>query len=121
MSGRVGTAPARRAAIRRCGAGALPTLRDLGCGSAGACLSGDISYVLGVPGFASPFNNYENAMSRPANDRGISFSISQLISALDDRNIVRAIRVLEPAANSSDPSSKDQDAPRCERCITRGE
>jgi hypothetical protein len=57
-------------------------------------------------------------MSRPASDRGISFTISQLISALDDRNIVRAIRLLEPA---DDRSERSKDAPRCERCITRGE
>jgi hypothetical protein len=57
-------------------------------------------------------------MSRPASDRGISFTISQLISALDDRNIVRAIRLLQPA---DDRSEQSKDAPRCERCITRGE
>jgi hypothetical protein len=62
----------------------------------------------------------ESAMSSPARDRGISFTISQLISALDDRNIVRAIRLLEPADERSE-QSKDQDGPRCERCITRGE
>jgi hypothetical protein len=60
-------------------------------------------------------------MSRPANQRGIGFTISQLISALDDRNIVRAVRLLEPAAEDSERSPKDQDPPRCERCITRGE
>jgi hypothetical protein len=58
---------------------------------------------------------------RPTDDRETGFSISQLISALDDRNIVRAIRLLEPTGKSSEPSSKDQDAQRCERCITRGE
>jgi hypothetical protein len=60
-------------------------------------------------------------MSRPANERGIGFTIRQLISALDDRNIVRAVRLLEPAAEDSEHSPKDQDPPRCERCITRGE
>ena len=59
-------------------------------------------------------------MSRKTNERGIGFTISQLISALDDRNIVRAVRLLEPAAEGS-AASKDQDPPRCERCITRGE
>jgi hypothetical protein len=63
----------------------------------------------------------ESAMSSPAKDRGISFTISQLLSALDDRNIVRAVRLLEPQGKSSQLSPNDQDAPRCERCITRGE
>ncbi len=60
-------------------------------------------------------------MSRAASERGIGFTIRQLISALDDRNIVRAVRLLEPAAEGSEGASKDQDPPRCERCITRGE
>ena len=60
-------------------------------------------------------------MSSPAKDRGISFTISQLISALDDRNIVRAVRLLEPEAKSAALPPNDRDAPRCERCITRGE
>jgi hypothetical protein len=60
-------------------------------------------------------------MSRPTNDRGIGFTISQLISALDDRNVLRAIRLLEPDAKSSERSPSDQDAPRCARCVTRGE
>jgi hypothetical protein len=59
-------------------------------------------------------------MSRKANERGIGFTISQLISALDDRNIVRAVRLLEPAAEGAE-HAKDQDPPRCERCVTRGE
>jgi hypothetical protein len=59
-------------------------------------------------------------MSHPANERGIGFTISQLISALDDRNIVRAVRLLEPAAEGSE-LSKDRDPPRCARCVTRGE
>jgi len=64
---------------------------------------------------------------RPTDDRGIGFTLSQLISALDDRNVVRAMRVLEPGVESadrsaSDPSAKNQDdAPRCVRCATRGE
>jgi hypothetical protein len=60
-------------------------------------------------------------MSRPTNDRGIGFTISQLISALDDRNVLRAIRVLEPADKSSELSPSDENAPRCVRCVTRGE
>lgn len=59
---------------------------------------------------------------RPIGDRGISFTISQIISALDDRNVLRAMRLLEPAAESSERSSKDRDdAPRCVKCATRGE
>jgi hypothetical protein len=90
--------------------------------TAGACLSGDISYVLEVPCFRVAVQlSRESAMSRPpTDDRKTGFSISQLISALDDRNIVRAIRLLQPADERSE-QSKDQDAPRCERCITRGE
>jgi hypothetical protein len=59
---------------------------------------------------------------RPTDDRGTGFSIGALISALDDRNILRAVRLLEPAAESAELPSKDQgDAPRCVKCITRGE
>jgi hypothetical protein len=59
-------------------------------------------------------------MSSPTKQRGFGFTISQLLSALDDRNIVRAVRLLEPMAEDSE-HSKDQSPPRCERCITRGE
>jgi hypothetical protein len=59
---------------------------------------------------------------RPTDDRGIGFTISQIISALDDRNVVRAMRLLEPGVESSDLSARNQDdAPRCVRCVTRGE
>jgi hypothetical protein len=59
---------------------------------------------------------------RPIDDRGTSFTISQIISALDDRNVLRAIRLLEPGSERSELSPKDQDdAPRCVRCTTRGE
>jgi hypothetical protein len=60
-------------------------------------------------------------MSRPTDDRGIGFTISQLISALDDRNVLRAIQLLEPADKSAKLSPSDEDAPRCTRCVTRGE
>jgi hypothetical protein len=42
-------------------------------------------------------------------------TIGQLISALDDRNVLRALRLLEPAAGDQ------QDGPRCVKCITTGE
>jgi hypothetical protein len=59
---------------------------------------------------------------RPTDDRGTLFTISQLVSALDDRNLARAMRLLEPVAEGAEPSAELQDeAPRCERCITRGE
>jgi hypothetical protein len=61
-------------------------------------------------------------MSRPTNDRGIGFTISRIISALDDRNVLRAMRLLEPDAESAELSPKDRDdAPRCAKCTTRGE
>jgi hypothetical protein len=60
-------------------------------------------------------------MSIPIKQRGFGFTISQLLSALDDRNVVRAVRVLEPGVEDSERSPKDQSPPRCERCITRGE
>jgi hypothetical protein len=63
-------------------------------------------------------------MSRsPTDDRGIGFTISQLISALDDRNVLRAMRLLEPPDAGSEVSANpDQhEAQRCARCITHGE
>ncbi len=60
---------------------------------------------------------------RPTDDRGTLFTIGQLVSALDDRNPLPALRLLEPAAPgtelASDPNR--QDAERCVRCITHGE
>jgi hypothetical protein len=60
---------------------------------------------------------------RPINDRRILTTIGQIISALDDRNVLRAVRLLEPASESSRPSAdpEQQDGPRCVKCITRGE
>jgi hypothetical protein len=59
---------------------------------------------------------------RPPNDRATRFSISQIISALDDRNVLRAMRLLDSAESSELSSNPDQhDAPRCVKCITRGE
>jgi hypothetical protein len=59
---------------------------------------------------------------RPTDDRAASFSIGRLISALDDRNPLRALRLLEPAAQRPQLSPEHQDeAPRCVRCATRGE
>jgi hypothetical protein len=43
-------------------------------------------------------------------------TIGQLLSALDDRNPLQALRVLE----SESPEAGGQDA-RCVRCATRGE
>jgi hypothetical protein len=66
---------------------------------------------------------------RPRSDRKVPAAIKarttigQIISALDDRNVLRALRLLEPAGEGSDPSlSPDQqDGPRCTTCVTRGE
>jgi hypothetical protein len=49
-------------------------------------------------------------------------TIAQIISALDDRNVLRALRLLEPAGETSESSpSPDEAGPRCVTCITRGE
>ena len=49
-------------------------------------------------------------------------TIGQLISALDDRNLSAAMRLLEPASESAERSPNDPDeAPRCVKCTTRGE
>jgi hypothetical protein len=63
-------------------------------------------------------------MRRPIiDDHRRSFTIGQIISALDDRNLTHAMRLLEPAAESAEPTpSPDRDdASRCVRCATRGE
>jgi hypothetical protein len=62
-------------------------------------------------------------MRRPIDDQRRSFTISQIISALDDRNLTRAMRLLEPAPESAErtPSPDRDEAPRCVQCITRGE
>ncbi len=59
-------------------------------------------------------------MSRPSPDRATSFTLSQILFGLDDRNLLPTLRKLEPAADSAEPSSSDG-APRCVRCATRGE
>jgi hypothetical protein len=50
-------------------------------------------------------------------------TIGQIISVLDDRNVLRAMRLLEPERESPDPSPNpdQQEGPRCVTCITRGE
>jgi hypothetical protein len=58
---------------------------------------------------------------RPTNDRTILTTIGQLISALDDRNVLRAVRLLEPARESAEISPDPEQQPRCVKCITRGE
>jgi hypothetical protein len=60
---------------------------------------------------------------RPSADRATSFTLSQIIFGLDDRNLLPAMRMLEPVAESAQPSaSPDRDeGPRCVRCATRGE
>ena len=45
-------------------------------------------------------------------------TIGQLLSALDDRNPARALRVLEPESEGAQPEGHDA---RCVRCATRGE
>jgi hypothetical protein len=56
---------------------------------------------------------------RPVAVRKNPGTIAQIISALDDRNLARAMRLLEPASESAEPDSPD--APRCVRCATHGE
>jgi hypothetical protein len=60
---------------------------------------------------------------RPSPDRATSFTLSQIIFGLDDRNLLPAMRMLKPVAESAEPSSSpDRDeGPRCVRCATRGE
>jgi hypothetical protein len=50
-------------------------------------------------------------------------TIGQIISALDDRNVLRALRLLEPATEGAEPSagSDRPDGPRCMTCVTHGE
>jgi len=56
---------------------------------------------------------------RPVAVRKPPTTIAQIISALDDRNLSRAMRLLDTASESTEPDA--QDAPRCVRCATRGE
>jgi len=60
---------------------------------------------------------------RPSDVRATSFTLSQIIFGLDDRNLLPALRMLEPAAESQEPSlSPDRhEGPRCVKCATRGE
>ena len=66
---------------------------------------------------------------RPRSDRKVPTpikartTIGQIISALDDRNVLRALRLLEPAGEGSHPSlgPDQQDGPRCVNCVTHGE
>jgi hypothetical protein len=60
---------------------------------------------------------------RPSPDRATSFTLSQILFGLDDRNLLPALRMLEPVAESAEASSSpDRDeGPRCVRCATRGE
>jgi hypothetical protein len=50
-------------------------------------------------------------------------TISQIIFGLDDRNLARTLRLLEPESDSSGPSKNPdrQEGSRCATCITRGE
>jgi hypothetical protein len=50
-------------------------------------------------------------------------TIGQIIFGLDDRNVLRALRLLEPVSESSDsaPKPDQQEGSRCVTCITRGE
>jgi hypothetical protein len=53
----------------------------------------------------------------------IRTTIGQIISALDDRNVLRAMRLLEPARETTglSPDPDQQEGARCVKCITRGE
>jgi hypothetical protein len=55
----------------------------------------------------------------PSTHKGkILGTIGQLLSALDDRDPVRALRVLEPERKGAEPDGQDG---RCVRCATHGE
>jgi hypothetical protein len=54
------------------------------------------------------------ARSRPQDRGRPAGTIAQIISLLDDRNLSRAMRLLEPNPDESD-------ATHCVRCVTRGE
>ena len=60
---------------------------------------------------------------RPRDDRATSFTLSQILFGLDDRNLLPALRMLEPAAEGAEASSSldPDEGPRCVRCATRGE
>jgi hypothetical protein len=48
-------------------------------------------------------------------------ALGQIMSALDDRDPLRALRVLAPKPNASSLDSDQETGPRCTRCATRGE
>ena len=58
---------------------------------------------------------------RPSADRAASFTLSQIFFGLDDRNLLPAMRMLEPVAESAQASADREQEPRCVRCATRGE
>ena len=57
-----------------------------------------------------PIADHETAVRKPV-DRKIRTTIGQIISALDDRNVLRAMRLLEP-------KNDQPDEPRCVNCST---
>jgi hypothetical protein len=61
--------------------------------------------------------------NRPVADRKTRATIGEIISALDDRNVLRAMRLLEPASEGAELSlnSDQHDETRCVKCATRGE
>jgi hypothetical protein len=60
--------------------------------------------------------------NRPVADRKTRATIGEIISALDDRNVLRAMRLLEPASEGAELSlNSDHDETRCVKCATRGE
>jgi hypothetical protein len=48
-------------------------------------------------------------------------ALGQIMSALDDRDPSRALRVLAPKPEASALDSDQEIGPRCTRCATRGE
>lgn len=48
-------------------------------------------------------------------------TLGQIMSALDDRDLLPALRVLEPRDGNASLDSDRQNGPRCKRCATRGE
>lgn len=55
--------------------------------------------------------------------RDIRATIAQIVSVLDDRNVLRAMHLLQPVSEGAQLAlSLDQpEGPRCVKCITRGE
>jgi hypothetical protein len=62
-------------------------------------------------------------VDRKTADHKTRITIGQILSALDDRNMLAAMRLLEPVSESSElsPGPDQPEGPRCVKCATRGE